>query len=354
MSSADKARHGALLLNLGSPTAPTTSAVRRYLQEFLMDPDVIDIAWPLRALLVYGPISLFRAGKSAHAYEKVWIKESRPGGAPLLHYSQLCLEKLREKISLPIELGMRYQNPSIGNALDSLPLNELDELRVLPLYPQYALSSTLTAEKKVLQELKRRNFKGRIKMLNAFYDFDPYLEAQAATARSLWESGRYDYLLFSFHGVPERQIERLRTNASDCLIEKSCCENPKNLSFCYRAQAFHNAQSLAKKLNLPVDSWSVSFQSRLGRTPWIKPYTDEVLPDLVKKGKKRLLVLCPSFVADCLETLEEIAIRERESFLAAGGQDLQLIPSLNDSEIWINALGSLISGNDDRFRSVDL
>jgi protoporphyrin/coproporphyrin ferrochelatase len=354
VTSSQNERRALLLINLGSPKNPTVPAVRRYLQEFLMDPFVIDIPAVLRALLVYGPISLFRAQKSAHAYSKVWINDT-PFGAPLLHYSERAYLKLKKRIQkTSVHLAMRYQEPSIAQALDEMELAQLDELRVLPLYPQFASSSTQTAEVKVRRELKKRNFKGRLKVLKPFFDYAPFLKAQAEQGRSLWQSGRYDFVLFSFHGVPERQITRLKPADSDCLAQPACCDHPgKNLEFCYRAQAYANARQLASLLGLAEDVWSVSFQSRLGRTPWIRPYTDEVLPTLSARGLKRVLVFCPSFVADCLETLEEIALRERQNFLEKGGQELTLVPSLNDSDLWIEALEQM-SNDDSRFRDVSL
>ncbi len=339
---------GVILLNLGSPASPSVPDVRRYLQEFLMDPCVLDINPVGRALLVYGPISIFRSPKSAHAYDSVWMKN--PGalnGSPLLHYSLSAAEKLKGHLDskYQVAVAMRYQNPSIEAALKAIDVEQCSDLRVLPLYPQFALSTTITAEMALRKELKKFRFSGKLSFLKPFYDQPDYISAQASRGQALWKSGDYDFVLFSFHGIPERHISRFSNSNSDCLQKSSCCDlsNSNDMDYCYRKQCYKNAALVAEKLGLRQDQWTVSFQSRLGRTPWIKPYTDFVLPELLAKGKKRLLVYCPSFVADCLETLEEIAIRERASFIDQGGAELKLVPSLNDSMEWTSALKNLIS-----------
>jgi ferrochelatase len=342
---------GVILLNLGSPESPSVPHVRKYLQQFLMDPCVLDINPIGRALLVYGPISIFRAPKSAHAYESVWMKQQdAANGSPLVHYSLSAAKKLLPELDSKFKLAvaMRYQNPSIENALRSIEIEKCSELRVLPLYPQFALSTSVTGEIAVRSALRKFQFNGKLNFLKPFYAHPKYIAAQAARGRKLWLSGNYDFVLFSFHGIPERQISRFSNAASDCLKKTSCCDlsNDNDFDYCYRKQCFKNAKLVADSLGLREDQWSVSFQSRLGRTPWIKPYTDFVLPELVSSGKKRLLVYSPSFVADCLETLEEIAIRERAGFIEKGGTELTLVPSLNDSPEWISALKEFVNSSE--------
>lgn len=329
---------GLLLINLGTPSEPTVKAVRHYLREFLSDPLVIDINPLARWMLVNLIIVPFRAPKSLKAYQKIWMKE----GSPLLFYSRALKDKVQEKLGTShlVEFAMRYGEPSIEPALKKFKEARVGQIKVFPLYPQYALSSTQSTINEVKKIASRLGLENQIKIIPSFYQHPLFIKAFAERGRPVLESLKPDHILFSFHGLPERQIHKVHPDF--CLLKENCCDdvNDRNQN-CYRAQCFATARAIARELNLQPTQYSVSFQSRLGRTPWIKPYTDLVLADLPKKGKKRLAVFCPAFVADCLETLEEIGIRNRELFISKGGEDLRLIPSLNDHPEWVKAIASL-------------
>ncbi|MBI4412361.1 MAG: ferrochelatase [Deltaproteobacteria bacterium] len=310
---------GVLLINLGTPDEPTVPAVRRYLKEFLSDPYVIDINPLARWLLVNCVISPFRAPKSTLAYRKVWTDR----GSPLLFYTVDLTKKVAEKLGngFVVEMAMRYGRPSIEEGMKKLIQKGVSEIRVLPLYPQYASSSTGSTIDEVNRLAKKMN-SPPFKILPAFYNHPGFVKSFAEIGMPILNDLKPHHVLFSFHGLPERHILK---------------GDP------YRDHSFHTAHAIAKVLGLKPDEYSVSFQSRLGRTPWIKPYTDLILVELAQKGKKKVAVFCPSFVADCLETLEEIGIRGRESFLAAGGEKLELIPSLNTHPMWVEAVCGLVS-----------
>lgn len=333
--------NGLLLVNLGSPSAPTTQALKSYLHEFLMDPEVIDIPQFLRWPLVHWLIVPRRSRYSAALYEKIWTEN----GSPLIEHSRLFAKALEDELKddegLKIGLGMRYGEPSIRQALEELPLERLDRLIVFPLYPQYAQSSTLTARTQVLADLRSLGHSEfKLEWIEPFYKDPRYIKAVAAASTETLDAFQPDFSLFSFHGLPERHLKRMH---SVCFSTDNCCAeiNPDNQN-CYRAQCFSTAHDVAAALNIPTDRYSISFQSRLGRTPWIQPYTDFEIQNLPSKGIKRLAVFCPSFVADCLETLDEIENREKERFLNAGGEELQLIPSLNDHPVWVRAAADII------------
>ncbi len=341
---------GVLLINLGTPDAPTPQAVRRYLREFLMDPEVIDIPWLARFLLVQGIIAPFRAPKSAHAYQQIW----QTAGSPLLVHSLNLAQALQKKMEAThrVVLGMRYQKPSIFQALQELKNNNVDELIVVPLYPQYALSSTESSILKLKKELLKLKWNVPVKMIRDFYAETGFINAWVAQIKKKIEivgAGlprpqieTVDHILFSYHGLPERHLTKLKNGGDYCFSHNNCCEqmSEKNRD-CYRAQCFATTQAITKILNLTSEKYSISFQSRLGRTPWIKPYTDLVIPALAQKGIKKLAILCPSFVADCLETLEEINIRARDLFLQSGGEEFTFIPCLNNNPEWVDALYSI-------------
>jgi ferrochelatase len=325
---------GLLLINLGTPDAPTTPAVRRYLREFLSDPRVIDINAIGRALLLHLIILPTRPAKSAEAYRKVW-DDSR--GSPLLAHSKDLTAAVQAKLGAGwrVELAMRYGNPSIAHALEVLRGANVDRIVVLPLYPQYAMSSTETSVERVKELATKTD--PPLAFVPAFYADAGFLAAFAAVARPALAEARPDHVLFSFHGLPERQIKKVDPTGTHCLQSATCCDaiSDRNAS-CYRAQCYATARELGSRLG--VTDYTVCFQSRLGRTPWIQPHTDVLLDDLAKQGKKRLAVLCPAFVADCLETLEEIGMRAREQFKAAGGDELTLVPSLNATPAWVDAV----------------
>ncbi|MBL7715446.1 MAG: ferrochelatase [Bdellovibrionales bacterium] len=334
-------KFGVLLLNLGTPVSTQVSDVRNYLGEFLMDPYVIDIPWIARAALVHGIILRTRPKKSAEAYQKIWTER----GSPLLWHSEdLCKGVAREMGSgYSVKLAMRYGHPSLEKALREFKDEGVAEILFLPLYPQYSYAATLSS----LQFFKtqfRKVYSGagtqpKVRWLKDFYDDPGFLRAFQEQVRKASQEFQPDFTLFSFHGVPERHVQKTDDSGRHCLAAASCCEKitEKNRN-CYRAQSFATARELAKLLEIPKDRYAVSFQSRLGRTPWIQPYTDVLYEELAKQGRKRVLVVCPAFVADCLETLEEITIRGRESFQALGGGDLRLVPSLNSSPDWVRTI----------------
>ena len=348
MTRSDEApKTGLLLVNLGSPEAPTPKALKPYLREFLMDPDVIDIPAILRWPLVHWVIVPTRSKTSADLYRKIWTAD----GSPLLHNSRLFAaalrHELRDRSTLRIELAMRYGRPAIREGLERLAVKELGRLIVFPLYPQFAQSSTWTVQRKVREVLDRMGVSNPApEWIQPFYADSGYVESARAVASEAIESFKPDFSLFSFHGVPERHVKRQH---QICLARDSCCERiTEDNRNCYRAQCFSTARSIAEALKLPPEKYSISFQSRLGRTPWIQPFTDVVIKDLPQRGVRRLAVFCPSFVADCLETLDEVENRERDRFIKAGGRELRLVPSLNDHPVWVRAAGEIIKGVLDR------
>ncbi len=326
--------NGSLIINLGTPDGPGIPAVRRYLRQFLSDPDVMDISPLLRFVLLNLIILPFRSPTSAHAYRKIWDKR----GSPLRYHTESLAEKLHPLLGPPIEWAMRYGNPAVRPALESLRTQGVTRLTLLPLYPQFAQSSVTSTLSHVEQELSKMEWHPKIRVIPPFYRDKGFIAAAAEKIRPLMASDKH--LLMSFHGIPERHILRSSPVCKDCLATPSCETLLHPL--CYRGQCYETARSLAKELGLKGEGYSVSFQSRLGRTPWIRPYTDLEFEPLVTRGIKKLVVACPSFVADCLETLEEIGMRGKESFLAAGGKSLELAPCPNDSDAWVNAMLQLL------------
>lgn len=326
-------KNGLLLINLGTPDSPDIPAVRRYLREFLADRRVIDLPAPLRYLLLYCAILPFRPKRSAHAYQAIWTIE----GSPLLIHSRNLQTKLQKHLgdTWRVALGMRYGNPSITSALKEL--SHCEHLTILPLYPQYSSATTGSSIEKTLNLLAAHKRLPSFTVIRDFYQYPGFINAQAALIKP--HVAHHDYLLFSYHGIPERHI--IHTECLQVCTKMCPSITPENRS-CYRAQCYATTRELAKKLNLPEEKYAMAFQSRLGKTPWIKPYTDELLPELAKKGIKRLAVSCPSFAADCLETLEEIGIRAQKQWHQLGGEQLTLIPCVNDSELWVNSIPNLI------------
>ncbi len=332
-------RKGLLLINLGTPDAPTTGAVRRYLREFLSDPRVIDLHPFGRWLLLNLFILPTRPRRSAAAYRKIWGQS----GSPLLSHSLELARQVADRLNgdFQVVLGMRYGNPSIQSALDRLRASGVRELTVVPLYPQYAASSTASSLGQVYAVLGSRWDVLPVRVVPPFFDQPKFLSAFAQVARPVLDSARAEHVLFSFHGLPERQIHK-SDPGQHCLASATCCDRLEQVNHnCYRAQCYFTARSLADRLGLTPERYTVCFQSRLGRTPWIKPYTDLLVPKLAARGIKHLAVMCPAFVADCLETLEEVGIRARESFKAAGGEELTLVPSLNADPAWVEAVAEM-------------
>jgi ferrochelatase len=315
---------GFLLINLGTPDSTSTGDVRRYLRQFLSDARVIDIPATLRWLLLNLIILPLRPRKSAEAYRAIWTKE----GSPLLLFTKQLAERVQSGTKRSVKFAMRYGSPSIESALRDFAREGVRKIRVLPLYPQYAAASTASSIAELYECAARMNDPFELDVLPPFYEDAGFIEAQAELVKPVLQ--KVDHVLMSFHGLPERQIRR---SAGELCATENCCENPGDrLALCYRAQSFRTAKALAAKLG--IASYSVSFQSRLGRTPWIKPYTDHVLQELGAQGK-RLAVVCPSFTADCLETLEEINIRGRADFLKAGGKEFHYVPCVNAEESWV-------------------
>jgi ferrochelatase len=340
---------GVLLVNLGSPDSTSVADVRRYLNEFLMDKRVIDVPWLMRRFIV-GMILINRPKESAHAYEKIWTKE----GSPLVVTSQNVQRKLQPRFNVPVELAMRYQNPSIPSALRKLAGQGIDDLLLIPLFPHYAMSSFETAIERVKEVARSIAPKMRIEVQPPFFKDPDYIAALVMSANEYLNKD-YDYLLFSFHGVPEGQIKKSDPTGHYCLAKENCCElaNPVHAT-CYRAQCYQTTAAFVQHAGVPRHKYSVSFQSRLGKDPWLKPYTDFELERLAREGVKKLLVICPAFVSDCLETLEEIRIRGRDTFVQAGGKELIQIPCLNEHPLWIETLERMVGNfvGQDQMRSV--
>ena len=329
---------GVLLVNLGSPNSPSVSDVRRYLREFLMDGRVLDINWLARFCIVHFAILPSRPRQSSEAYQKIWT----PEGSPLVVISRNVQSKLQQRFQVPIELAMRYQNPSISVGVAGLARKGVDELLLIPLFPHYAMSSFETATERVKEVAAQIAPRMRVQIQPPFFDHPDYIEAMVASAQEYLNTG-FDHLLFSFHGLPERQLRKSDPTGCHCLSVENCCSVPSPAhATCYRAQCFKTVAAFVKSAGIPKEKYSVSFQSRLGRDPWLKPYTDYELVEFPSRGIKKLLVMCPAFVSDCLETLEEIGLRGRESFLAAGGTELTLIPCLNEHPRWLEALEQMI------------
>lgn len=329
--------HALLLVNLGSPASTEVADVRRYLNQFLMDPYVVDLPWPLRRLLV-SLILLKRPAASAHAYASIWWQD----GSPLVVLSKRLQAAMKAQWTQgPVELAMRYGEPSIETVLKGLAAQGIKQVTLAPLYPQFADSTTTTVIEEARRVVRAANLDMRFSILAPFYDQPEYIDALVDSARPYLEQD-FDHLLLSFHGLPERHLRKLDPS-KHCLKGPDCCRTapPEVLATCYRAQCMRSAAAFAERMGLRPEQWSVSFQSRLGRDKWIEPYTESRLEALAGQGVKKLLVMCPAFVADCIETLEEIGDRGLAQFQAAGGERLQLVPCLNDHPSWVTALKTL-------------
>lgn len=331
---------GVLLVNLGTPDDCTPKAVRTYLKEFLMDRRVIDIPALWRWLLVNLIIVPFRHRKSAAAYQTVWTND----GSPLLVFSEALKAGLAAKLgdAYQVELGMRYGQPNIKQAFQKM--KSCSSITVIPLFPQYASAANGSAIEKFLQIAKSEWNLPNLAILSSFHNHPGFIQAYTAVIKKTLQDKKIDQLVFSYHGLPERHINKSHCDAP-CDKQQSCPAIKSDNAFCYRAQCYATSHLIADNLNLTNKDFTVAFQSRLGRTPWIKPYTDLILPKLREKGIKNIAVVCPSFVADCLETLEEMDIRGREQWQELGGDKFYFIPCLNDNEIWIDALVDMVHSN---------
>lgn len=327
-------KRGILIVNLGSPDSPSVADVRRYLNQFLMDPRVIDSPWLVRRFVVSAFILPTRPKKVAAAYQSVWT----PEGSPLVAISRKVEKLLKAKADAPVALGMTYGNPSIEAALRELLDAKVDEVFLIPMFPHYAMATFEAVVVGVEDTLKGLSSSVRLVTKAPFYSEPEYIDALVTGAKPYLDKG-YDHLLFSYHGLPERHLRKSDPTKSHCLMSDTCCQTPSEAhKTCYRHQVLVTTGEFVKRAGIPREKYSVSYQSRLGRDPWLQPYTDDTLKQLAESGVKRLLVMCPSFVADCLETLEEIGDEGKEEFLKHGGKEFEMIPCLNDHPQWIDVL----------------
>lgn len=329
-----------LLINLGTPDSPSVGDVRKYLQEFLMDRRVIDIPYFNRFMLVNGIIAPFRAPKSSKVYHELWDEK----GSPLLYFGIEVKALLQEALGKnhQVFFGMRYQNPTLASALKEIEQYHPDRILVLPLFPQYASATTGSAVENFMEIIQTWEVIPEIKIISNFFEHPAFIEAFAENGRRLMEQEDYDHFIFTYHGLPERQIHRSSVG-NYCRLSTECCSsyNTKN-HYCYRAQCFATTRLLTENLGIPKEKYTVSFQSRLGKTPWIQPYTEDVVKELAAKNCKKILCFSPSFVADCLETTIECGVEYKELFFNNGGEAWQLVPSLNSEKLWIECLKELI------------
>ena len=329
-----------VLMNLGSPDSTDVKDLKRYLDEFLMDERVIDKPWLLRALLVKGIIVPLRSPNSAKAYKSIWTEK----GSPLIVISKQQRDALKKELNETVVIAMRYGNPSPKQAFDELVQknHDLQEVVLIPMYPHYAMSSYETAVEYAKEHHKKGGYKFKLTFIKPFYNQSDYLHALSESIKPYLDQ-EYDQILFSYHGIPERHILKCDPTKKHCLKVDNCCEVASEAhAYCYRHQCWTTTKEIVKQLNIPDDKWGFSFQSRLGRDPWLQPYTAKRLEELPKEGVKKLLVVCPAFVSDCLETLEEIAEEGKESFMHAGGEKFELIPCLNVHPLWIETMAKWI------------
>ena len=331
---------GILLINLGTPDSPKTSDVRTYLTQFLNDPRVIDINPIARFILVNGIIVPFRSFKSAKLYKAIWTKD----GSPLLINSLKMKDLLQKELgeNFIVELGMRYQNPSLELALNALKAAQVEKIIMIPLYPQYASSSTGSSVTEAMRLMKNWDVTPSIEVISKFYDNPDFIDACVDRAQK-YDLSAYDYFVFSYHGLPERHIMKgsAHYGADSCKLGSCCDTITEKNQYCYRANCFETTRQLVKRLNIPQGKFETTFQSRLDNK-WIKPYSDKVVEAKAKEGMKNILVFSPAFVADCLETIYEIGAEYDEIFKEHGGNKVTLVESLNDSPIWIKALKNMV------------
>lgn len=328
-------KKGVLLVNLGTPDSPYPKDVYRYLIEFLTDGRVIDSPWLWRQILVRGIIVPFRYKQSAKSYQQIWTSE----GSPLMVYGKKAQQLLQQKLgdSFRVELAMRYQNPSLKNAIDALIKSQVSEIIVLPMFPQYASATTGSVHEKIMSLIKGMQVIPKITFIDQYATHPTLIQAFCHRARE-YQLDDYDHFVFSFHGLPKRQILKADATKS-CLQCQNCCQKNKN---CYSAQCFSTAQAIIKELQIPKEKYTLTFQSRLGKDPWLEPFTSDTVKKLGEKGKKRVLVFCPSFVCDCLETIFEIGDECAVEFKHAGGERLDYVKGLNDHPVWIETLQELV------------
>lgn len=330
---------GVLLVNLGSPESPTAKDVKPYLDEFLMDKYVIDVPYLLRALLVRGIILRTRPEKSAHAYAQIWTDE----GSPLIVFSKRMHKKVQNLVDVPVALAMRYGTMTIEKGLQELKEKGVTEVMLLALYPQYAMASTTTIWE-LADELVRTKFpEMKLTKVPAFYNKPDFIKVLANSIKKHLEGFEYDHLLFSYHGIPKRHIRKTDVTKSHCKIDGSCCNTPSPAhEFCYRHQCYETTKQVVKLLGIPEGKYSQTFQSRLAGDKWLTPYTDVEINKMPKQGITKLAVVTPAFVSDCLETLEEIAMRANEEFIENGGKEFLAVPCLNDEDEWCEVVANWV------------
>ena len=333
-------KKGVLLVNLGTPDAPTRGAVYRYLKQFLTDWRVIDFPWLPRQLLVRGIIAPFRSGSSAKLYQRLWTED----GSPIKIYGYSVRDAVQNMLGdeYQVELGMRYQNPSIKSAIDALLEARVSEITVFPMFGQYASATTGSVHDEVMRIMRDVQTIPSLKMIGSYHDHPKMIEVYAQNAQQ-FDLDSYDHILFSFHGIPESQLRKGDT-CGHCLQSSDCCQvlSDRNQQ-CYSAQCHATAFAIADRLSLEDHRYTVCFQSRLGPTSWVKPYTIDTIKEQRAKGAKRLLVFSPAFVADCLETIIEIGYEYQEEFEEMGGEHIDLVPSLNDHPLWIECIADIVS-----------
>lgn len=327
-----------LLVNLGTPDAPEKKDVRRYLTEFLNDPRVIDFPAVKRKLLVNGIIVPFRTGNSTLAYKELWTEK----GSPLLYHTQALAEKMGEEMKgeYDVYFAMRYQNPSLDAVMSKMEKKAYSEIVIVPLYPQYASSSTGSTAQRVMEIMSKWEVIPTFRMINSFFDQEPFIRVLANNG-DRYDIKSFDHILFSYHGLPERQINKA-CKVPGCKPEECISDNSLERKYCYRSACYETTRKVVARLQIPEDKYSVAFQSRLGKDPWIQPFADHVIADLAKSGVKKLLVFSPAFVADCLETVVEISSEYQEIFEENGGERIQLVESLNSSSTWVKALKEIV------------
>lgn len=327
------------MVNLGTPDSTAVSDVRKYLREFLMDKRVIDIPAFPRFLLVNGIIAPFRSPKSAAEYRKLWDER----GSPLKYYTEDITELLAKKLSedYSVKFAMRYQNPSLTSVLEEFQKEEVATLHVIPLFPQYASATTGSVIDKVMEITKKWQIIPEIRFTSQFLEEELFIETICDQGRKLMENESYDHFLFSYHGLPERQI-RKGSYEDYCQLGSCCSTLNEHNRYCYRAQCFETTRMVTKKLGISEENYTVCFQSRLGKDPWVKPYTEDVLQELAKNGKKKVLAFSPAFVSDCLETTIEVGQEYHENFIEAGGEKWDLVPSLNAEDKWVECLKVIV------------
>ena len=335
-------KKGVLLVNVGSPDSPAVKDIKRYLREFLMDERIIDLPYLLRYTLVNGIILNTRPPKTSKAYQKIWWNE----GSPLIVITKRLTEKIQQQVSVPVVMAMRYGNPNIASGLQQLYDQGVDEVLLMPLYPQYAMATTQTIEVFAQQLVKKQFPKMKLIKFPAFFHRSKYIEALAEVTRKYLENNPCDHLLFSYHGVPERHLRKTSpTPAHKNIVENTSCCNPysEEGKYCYRSHCFETTRLLAEKLELKENTYSQSFQSRLGNDKWITPFTADKIAQLAQQGVKKLAVITPAFVTDCVETLEEIEMAGGKTFRENGGEEFKMVPCLNDSNLWVHALSKWIN-----------